>query len=215
MELGCAAEAVVRSTCVTTERVRDAYTARAAEYIDLIGSIDASSGLDRDRVLAWALGIDGPVIDVGCGPGQWTAFLAGHGVAIEGIDPVTAFLEEARRRHPDVQFRLGRAEQLDVDDASLGGILAWYSLIHMAPSDIDGVLVEFARSLRPEGSLAVGFFEGPRLEPFDHAVTTAHFWPIDELSARIDHAGFAVEEVHVRTDLGARRQGLILARRSA
>jgi hypothetical protein len=55
---------------MSVRRARAAYTARAAEYIDLFGSIEAAAALDRDRVLAWARGIDGRIIDVGCGPGR-------------------------------------------------------------------------------------------------------------------------------------------------
>ena len=32
------------------------------------------------------------------------------------------------------------------------------------------------------GGLAIGFFEGPELEPFDHAVRTVHVWPMAPLS---------------------------------
>lgn len=199
---------------MSVERARRAYTARAAEYIELFGSIESVAPVDRELVLGWALSIDGRIIDVGCGPGQWTGFLADHGVDIDGIDPVAVFVDEARRRQPGRVFRIGRAERLDVGDASLGGVLAWYSLIHTDPDDIDEALGEFARCIRPGGGLAVGFFEGPELQPFDHAVTTAHFWPVGLLSACIEQAGFVVTETHVRTDPGIRRQGLVIAQRA-
>lgn len=198
---------------MSVARVREAYTARAAEYVDLFGSIDAAAALDRDHVLGWALGVGGRIIDVGCGPGQWAGFLAGRGVDIEGVDPVPVFVDEARRRHLGIAFRVGRAERLGVADATLGGVLAWYSLIHTDPDEIGAALTEFARCIRPGGGLAIGFFEGPELEPFDHAVTTAHFWPIGLLSERVERAGFVVAETHARTDPGARRQGLIIAQR--
>jgi ubiquinone/menaquinone biosynthesis C-methylase UbiE len=196
-------------------RVRDAYASRGAEYVELFGTIEAAAEIDRERVLAWAQGVDGPILDVGCGPGQWTSFLHDHDVEIEGVDPVAAFIEEARRRHPGVPYRSGDAHRLDVDETSLGGVLAWFSLIHIEPERIDKPLTEFARCIRPGGGIAVGFFEGPELAPFDHAVTTAYFWPIEELSERVEHAGFAVTESHARTDPGARRQGMIVAHRCA
>lgn len=147
------------------ERAEQAYIARAAEYIELFGSIDAAAEFDRDLVLGWALSVDGRIIDVGCGPGQWTAFLADHGVDIEGIDPVPAFVDEAQLRHRGFVFRLGRAERLDVDGASLGGILAWYSLIHMDPDHVDHALNEFARRLRPGGGRPSASSKGRRSKP--------------------------------------------------
>ena len=195
--------------------VRDAYALRAAEYSELFGSIDAAAAIDRERVLAWAREVDGPILDVGCGPGQWTSFLSEHGLDVQGVDPVEAFVNEARRRHPSVVYRIGDARGLDVETASLGGVLAWFSLIHTEPDRIDGPLLEFARCVRPGGGLAIGFCEGPELAPFDHAVTTAYFWPIGELSARVEQAGFEVTATHARDEPGTRRQGMIVARRGA
>jgi len=198
---------------VSVARVRDAYAARAAEYIDRFGAIEAAAEQDRERVLGWARGVDGRVIDVGCGPGQWTHYLSEHGVDIEGIDPVPEFVDRARRRFPGVTFSLGRADRLGVEDAGLGGILSWFSMIHVDPDRIDVPLTEFARCLRAGGGLAIGFCEGPELVPFDHAVTTAYFWPLELLAGRVERAGFLVTGTHARTDPGVRRQGLIIARR--
>lgn len=195
-------------------RVRNAYAARAVEYIDLFGAIDAAAERDRERILAWARGVRGRIVDVGCGPGQWTNFLREHGTDVEGIDPVPAFIDEAGRRYPDDCYRIGRADDLGVEDAGLGGILAWYSLIHTDPDRLDPLLAEFARAVRPGGGLAIGFFEGPALVPFDHAVTTAYFWPADLLSAHVERAGFTVTDTDMRTDPGTRRLGTILARRT-
>ena len=156
-------------------RVVEAYRARAAEYISLLGSIDAAAEQDRESVLAWARGLDGRVLDVGCGPGQWTNYLSEQGVDVEGVDPVAEFITEARRRFPGVTYRVGRADQLGVEDAGLGGVLSWFSMIHTEPEEVAVPLAEFARCLAPGGGLAIGFCEGPELVPFDHAVTTAFF----------------------------------------
>ncbi|WP_134323386.1 class I SAM-dependent methyltransferase [Cumulibacter soli] len=196
-------------------RVRDAYTARSAEYINLFGTIDSAAAADRQFVLDWATGLDGPVIDVGCGPGQWTNFLAQNSIDVRGIDPVSAFVDAARQRYPTCTFSVGRAEQLELADASVGGILAWCSLIHTAPHEIAAALDEFARCLRPHGGLALGFFEGPELVAFEHAVTTAYYWPMDELASRVQDAGFVVTDGRARTDPGVRRQGMLTARRGS
>lgn len=194
--------------------MREAYAARAAEYTSLFGSIEAATEHDRQLVLAWAQAIDGRIIDVGCGPGQWTNYLSDNGIDIEGVDPVPEFVDVARQRFPGVRYRTGSAAWLDVDEASLGGVLAWYSLIHTDPDRIDALLAELARCLRPRGGLALGFFEGAELAPFDHAVATAYAWPAGLLSLRVERAGFRVTDVRTRADPGTRPQGTILARRS-
>ncbi|MFT4295605.1 MAG: class I SAM-dependent methyltransferase [Micropruina sp.] len=199
---------------MSVDRVRDAYAARAAEYTELFGSIEAAAEHDREHLLGWALGIDGRIIDVGCGPGQWTHFLAEHGVNIEGVDLVPEFIDTARTLHPGVSYRVGRADRLGVEDAVLGGVLSWFSLIHTDPEEIDAPLAEFARCVRPGGGLALGFFEGPELVPFDHAVTTGWFWPVDQLCLRIEQAGFQVTDAQTRDMPVSRRLGVITARRS-
>ncbi|GMA88672.1 hypothetical protein GCM10025868_39220 [Angustibacter aerolatus] len=37
--------------------------------------------------------------------------------------------------------------------------------------------------------LVLGFFDGAEVAPFDHAVTTAHHWPVDVLAQRLADAG--------------------------
>ena len=195
------------------EAVRTAYSGRSAEYIDLFGSIEAADDWDRERVERWADGLDGPVLDAGCGPGHWTHHLAARGIAAAGVDQVPEFVERARREYPDVPFRLGSIDALDEPDSALGGVLAWYSLIHHDPAAVRTPLREFARVLKPGGGLLVGYFTGDRLEPFDHAVIAAHRWPPDLLAAEFDATGFDVLERSEREEPGQRAQGMLVARR--
>ncbi len=194
--------------------VSRAYGARAAEYAEHLGRMDAVAAPDRELVLAWAQTLTGPVLDVGCVPGHWTGFLHEHGTDVTGIDPTPEFIAHARATHPGVPFHEGQAERLDVPDGSLGGVLAWYSLIHSTQPQVRTALMEFARALRPGSGLLIGFFEGPVFEAFDHAVTTAYRWPVAALSALLRHAGFTVIETHSRTDPGARPHGAIVATRN-
>lgn len=199
---------------MSSEVVRAAYSARAAEYTSLFGAISSTHPADQQLVLEWASGLSGKVMDAGCGPGQWTNFLHSAGVEIEGVDVVPEFIETAKQHYPEVQFSVGSLETLPTAKQSLAGILAWYSVIHTPPATIGGVLDEFARCIKPGGSLLLGFFEGPALEPFPHAVTPAYFWPAEEISARLLKAGFVVVGTHSRVDPGARPHAAIVARRS-
>jgi len=190
-----------------------AYAARAEEYTALFGSMDAVHDDDRDLVERWAAGLTGHVVDAGCGPGHWTDFLACRGLDVEGVDLAEPFLERARAAYPGVPFRRAALDDLGVPDGALGGVLAWYSVIHTPPDAVDDVLSELARAVAPGGGLLLGFCRGPRVEPFDHAVATAWFWPVDELAAHVERAGFDVVGTAERTDPGARPHGAIRARR--
>lgn len=196
---------------MTTDSVAAAYAARAEDYIDAVGRIDHAAAADRELILDWALGCTVPLLDVGCGPGQWTDWLSSHGVQILGVDPALKFVERARLSYPAASYRLGQADDLGEDASSLGGVLAWYSLIHSEEPGVRSALSEFARCVRPDGGLLLGFFAGDKHEPFDHAVTTAYYWPVDELAALVEDAGFAVTHTATRTQEGARMHGEITA----
>lgn len=198
---------------MTFEAVRSAYGARALEYADAVGGLEHIADEDLSLVQGWARKIKGKILDVGSGPGQWTQFLTGSGNDIEGIEPVPEFLSIAKQTYPDVKFRPGRAEALDVPAQSLGGVLAWYSLIHTDPEQLKTPLAEFARCIRPGGGLALGFFTGPELVSFDHAVTTAYSWPMELFVSRVEDAGFAVSDTVQRAISPTRTHGALLATR--
>lgn len=197
-----------------TESVREAYGRRAAEYVEALGAMDSVHPLDELLVSHWAQALGGPVLDAGCGPGHWTRHLVSQGVDAEGIDQVAELVESARRTHPSGRYVLGNVDALPHDTASLGGVLSSYSLIHHEPAMIGVPLAEFARVLRPGGGLLLGFFEGPVLERFDHAVVGAYRWPIGRLSAELALAGFTVVETHTRTSPAHRSHGAVVARRA-
>ncbi|MEU5695358.1 class I SAM-dependent methyltransferase [Actinosynnema sp. NPDC020468] len=199
---------------MSVDVVRDAYDRRADEYTDLFCSLEAMDERDRAFVSRWADALSGPVVDAGCGPGQWTDFLRRRGCDVEGVDLVPRFVDIARSRFPDSSYRVGELHDLGVADHSLAGILAWYSLIHTAPEDVPRVLAEFARCVRPDGGLVLGLFTGDRLEPFAHAVTTAHFWPLEDMTRLLAHAGFRVETTESRVEPGKRPYLAIAARRA-
>ncbi|WOH18914.1 class I SAM-dependent methyltransferase [Paenarthrobacter sp. GOM3] len=194
--------------------VRSAYGARAKEYTALFGTIESTHPADQALIAAWARGLDGKVIDAGCGPGQWTSFLHAQGFEAEGVDIVPEFIASARQHHPNTAFRVGSLEQLQVPDQSLAGILAWYSLIHTSPDDIAAVLAEFSRCLAPGGSLLLGFFEGEAVEEFAHAVTPAYFWPVAEMGKCLERAGFLVTSSNSRKDPETRPHAAIIATRT-
>lgn len=146
---------------------------------------------DLDLVRRHLAGLDGPVLDLGCGPGHWTAWLGSLGVDVTGVETVPEFVAHARAHHPGSTFLQGDMTEVHVPDHAVAGVLSWYSTIHLPPTELDVVLAEFRRVLAPGGVLVVGFFASEDdVAPFDHAVVTAYRWPADLLSARLSTAGF-------------------------
>jgi ubiquinone/menaquinone biosynthesis C-methylase UbiE len=69
--------------------VPDDYDEVAETYAERLGDELAGKPLDRALLRAFAeqlaAGAPGVVVDVGCGPGHVTAFLAGCGLAVAGL----------------------------------------------------------------------------------------------------------------------------------
>ncbi|MEU1588426.1 methyltransferase domain-containing protein [Micromonospora sp. NPDC005710] len=173
-----------------TDTVRRAYTSVAALYIELFGTGQQVEADDFDLIGRHLASRSGRVLDLGCGPGHLTGRLREMGVDVVGIDLVPEFIAHARAAHPGVEFQLGSMQRLDTADESIDGILAWYSLIHLPPSELDDVLREFRRVLVPAGRFVLGAFDAEEVGAFDHKVLTAYRWPPDEISARLARAGF-------------------------
>ncbi|MFJ7210673.1 class I SAM-dependent DNA methyltransferase [Amycolatopsis sp. NPDC098790] len=171
-----------------------AYDAVAVQYAEFVRDIWDSSVLDR---AAWTAFADfvrgrGPVADLGCGPGHLTAHLSSLGVDAFGVDVSPAMVSLARSAHPSLRFEVGSMAALDVPDASLAGILTWYSVIHTPPAELPGYFAEFTRTLAPGGHVLLGCFEAGEVSEFDHKVTTAYVWPLDALASMAAEAGLAV-----------------------
>ncbi|MFE6507881.1 class I SAM-dependent methyltransferase [Nocardioides sp. NPDC057767] len=192
---------------MTMTEIGAAYDGRAAEYIDLFGTIDKLAEQDRDTITTWRDSTTGRLLDAGCGPGLWSQELTDGGVReVVGIDASTEFVAAARARYPDVDFQQADLAALPLGDGSIGGILAWYSIIHTPPAELQGILAEFARVLTPGGSALIGFFDGHPGEAFDHAVHTAYYWSAEALAELLAPLGFTVGQASARQAPGAHRR---------
>lgn len=151
-------------------RVRASYGAVAGAYADAL--TDELDALPFERwILEQVADLAGPhpVVEVGCGPGHVTAYLAGLGVDVTGLDLTPEMVEEARRRFPDVAYEVGDLRQLmrPANDDGWGAVLGWYSLIHLAESELPSALAALSRPLRPGGWLVLALHAGAGIAHHD------------------------------------------------
>ena len=195
--------------------VRDAYSSRSQQYIDLFdGDWDAHE-VDAAFIRRHLHRTHGPVLDLGCGPGYWTAYLHRLGAQATGIDVVPEFIEHARATHPGPEFWLGSMTDVDLPKHSAAGILSWFSTIHLHPADLSAVLAEFRQLLALSGTLVLGFFDShDEVAAYDHAVVTAYRWPAARLAEHVTDAGFTEVERLQRQEMDHldRRYAAIAAR---
>ncbi|MEV4093675.1 class I SAM-dependent DNA methyltransferase [Streptosporangium saharense] len=172
----------------------DAYDAVAVLYAEFVRDALDDVPLDRAILAAFAELVrdTGPVAELGCGPGLVTAHLRDLGVDVSGVDLSPVMIDIARETYPDLRFEVGSMNALDLADDHLRGVVSWYSIIHVPPGEVPVYFAEFRRVLAPGGHLLLGFFEaeGDPVTPFDHRVTTAYRWPIDDLAKLAADAGF-------------------------
>ncbi|MFJ6612791.1 class I SAM-dependent methyltransferase [Streptomyces sp. NPDC091289] len=135
---------------------RNSYDSMAPAYVDFARDELAAKPLERALLstfaeLAAAGGGGLPVADVGCGTGRVTAHLHERGLGLDvfGIDLSPQMVAVARQEHPGLRFEEGSMLGLDLPDASLGGLLAWYSTIHVPDEELPRVFAEFHRVLAP------------------------------------------------------------------
>ena len=183
------------------------YDALGERYVAFAGTeiSDATEGpLDRSLLRAYVelvAALPGnTVADVGCGPGRVAAFLAAEGIATIGVDPSRVMLDEARRAHPDIDFREGHLDHLPLDTESLSGAVCWYSIMHTPPEFLDSAFTELRRVLNPGGQLLLAFPTGRgEVQHRDDALGTGlpltnYQHECDRVTQRLDRTGF---EVHI------------------
>ncbi|MGW3287732.1 class I SAM-dependent methyltransferase [Streptomyces sp. NPDC001002] len=156
---------------------RTFYDTIAEDYSERFRDGHAGHPLERALLGAYAesVGRGGQVADLGCGPGRVTAYLAGLGLDVFGMDLSEGMLAVARREHPELRFEQGSMLDSGLADGQLAGVVCWYSSIHTPPERLPDLFGEFHRVLAPGGHLLLGFQVGDRTRfhdrPFGHDVT--------------------------------------------
>jgi len=185
------------------DRVNDtqtSYDRLAAEYSKRIGGELEQKPMEREMLARFAAEVPGRICDLGCGPGHVARYLHENGADTFGIDLSSGMVEQARLNNPGIPFEQGDMRALTLDDDSLGGIVALYSIIHISREDVTAVLRELRRVLQPGGRLLVGFHKGTEVlhrdEIWDQPVTLDYFFfEPGEMVRYLKEAEFEIEQV--------------------
>jgi ubiquinone/menaquinone biosynthesis C-methylase UbiE len=180
---------------------RDSYDALAVDYAAYFREELASKPLERAVLGAFAELVKaeggGPVADVGCGTGRVSAHLHGLGVDVFGVDLSPGMVEVARAAHPQLRFQVGSMLSLDLPDASVGGLMAWYSVVHIPDERLPEAFAEFRRVLAPGGHLLLAFQVGDepmrRTEALGHTIALEfHRRRPERVAELLEQAGLTV-----------------------
>ena len=194
-------------------KVLAAYNAAASAYSDALLDELVDKPFDIWLLERIAAGAEGPIMDLGCGPGQIAAFLADTGADVHGLDASPEMVAQAQANFGDLDFFVARFDQLmrPRDAAAWGAIVAWYAFVHLAPSELAPTLRVVGQTLRPGGVLALAVHVGGRIvhaEELFGVPVDVDFVQHDreQVLAAVGSAGLEVAEWYVRSPVPTEAQ---------
>jgi len=128
-----------------------------AETYDQSGNqlVDLEQPVVREIVRDLPVGV---ALDVACGTGRHTRYLAELGHRVIGVDSAPAMLDRAAGNVPDAGFARADLHRLPIPDHAVDVVVCALALTHVP--DLGAALTEFVRVLRPGGHLVVSDSRG-------------------------------------------------------
>jgi ubiquinone/menaquinone biosynthesis C-methylase UbiE len=161
-------------------------------------------------VAKMGLKADSHVLDVGCGLGGATRYLASVvGCRVTGIDLTPAYVaaaEELARRTGlagRIAYRVASALAMPFEDRAFDAALTMHAAMNI--KDRGGLYREVARVLKPDAVFCIydvmmGQRDGLKFPmPWAESQATSHLTTPQEMQVLLGNAGFAIREVEDRT----------------
>ena len=194
--------------------VEDGYDQVAERYFEWS---DARPSAVRLRWLDEALRripLGADVLDLGCGAGVPMTRALAAGRHVTGVDISTRQLELARVHVPDASFIRADMTALDLPQASLDAVVAFYSMTHVPRTDLPALLASIRRWLRPGGVFfaTMGAEDSPDEVEDDWLGAPMFFSHYGAKRNRelVRHAGFDLEEAVLEEEPEDRHAALFL-----
>ena len=143
-------------------KVENLYDTVAKEYAEKFCGEHEKKPKDREILHRFSqeIGDRRPVWDLGCGPGQTTRYLKNLGIEISGLDLSEKILEQARIIHPEIPFRKGNILELEFENDSIAGVVAFYAIVHFTEEQVRIAFREVFRVLQPGGIFLFTYHAG-------------------------------------------------------
>ncbi len=146
----------------------------------------------------------GKILDVGCGTGKDTGYMASKGFEIIGVDLSEGMLAKAKAKYPDLDLRLEDMRKLDFPKNNFDGILVAYAIFYIPKRDVLPTLKMLNCFLKKGGPTLFVIQEGKSEELFipeplmDGEMLFVNVYSEEEFVELLKQAGFSVKRKYVR-----------------
>jgi len=181
----------------------DCYNKTAENYA--VQFIDELSHKHFDSLLLKAFAAEntlkGKLIDLGCGPGQTTKYLADCGFTdLVGTDLSEEMIRVAKPIHPQLTFEVADMLSLSYPDNYFGSAVAFYSIVHFDYEQVKEAFTEIKRVLITGGAFLFSFHIGDQVVHLDnfleHPVNIDfHFFDTAVIKNLLAETGFEIVDV--------------------
>ena len=154
----------------------------------------------------------GPVVDLGCGRGEFLALLAEAGLPCWGVDNNPEMVAVARARGADVREEPLLEHLAALEPESLGGIFMAHVIEHLPRPQVLAFIELAASRLRPGGTVVVETLNPQCLfayAPFTMDLT--HEWPVHPQTLRFLLEAHDLADIEMETRQYLPQQNLQIA----
>jgi ubiquinone/menaquinone biosynthesis C-methylase UbiE len=183
-------------------KIENLYDSIAKEWSETFSGEHEKKPKDQEilRKFSQEIGDRRPVWDFGCGPGNTTKCLQDLGIEISGLDLSESMLEQARTIHPEIHFRKGNILELEFEDDSIAGIVAFYTIIHFTEEQVGIAFREVIRVLKTGGMFLFTYHIGEGTIHLDEFLCKkvdidVMFFTTDFISRCLKDSGFEKIEI--------------------
>lgn len=149
---------------------------------------------DIERIFSLHAKQNPRVLEIGCAYGRDAEIIANHAGSYLGIDASASMIDLARKRLPELDFRICAAEDYPFDEP-LDIVIAFASLLHTKPEDLQEILHRAHRALSEEGVVYLSLKEGEGMFNQEDQFGTRRFYLYTHQHI-IDLAGDGYEVVY-------------------